>query len=343
MELYVGMDVSLKETSICVVNGHGEVMSEGTVTSNPEAIARFLADKACNAVRIGLESGPTSTWLWHALRAFGLPVICIDARHAKAALSMQINKSDRNDAVGIGRIMQAGWYREVQVKRLSCHAVRAVLNSRALLVKMKRDLENQIRGLLKNFGLVIGKAGGTTFAVQVKEYVVGTGLLHRAVSPLLEIREHVVVEIAAFDREALRLARNDVNIRRLMTIPGIGPISALSFAAAIDEPARFKRSRSVGAYIGLTPRRYASGEIDRTGHISKCGDTMLRSYLFEAAGVLLTRVARWCGLKAWGIRLAKRIGFNKARVAVARKLAVIMHRMWTDRTDFQWSKEEAAT
>jgi len=342
MELYVGMDVSLKETWICVVDGNGEVMTEGTVASNPEAIARFLIDKVPDALRIGLESGPTSTWLWHELRALSLPVICIDARHAKAALSMQINKSDRNDAVGIARIMQAGWYREVQVKRLSCHAVRAVLNSRALLVKMKGDLENQIRGLLKNLGLIIGKAGGNVFTARVKELVADMPVLQQAVRPLLTVRDSVAVEIAAFDRKLLKLARDDVNSRRLLTVPGIGPITALTFATVIDEPARFKRSRSVGAYIGLTPKRYASGEIDWTGRISRCGDTMLRSYLFEAAGVLLTRVAKWCGLKAWGLRLAKRIGFNKARVAVARKLAVIMHRMWRDETDFQWSKEEAA-
>ena len=293
-------------------------------------------------MRIGLESGPTSTWLWHELRSLGLPVLCIDARHAKAALSMQINKSDRNDATGIARIMQAGWYRAVQVKRLACHAVRAVLNSRALVIKMKRDLENQIRGLLKNFGLFIGKAGGNVFTARVRELVADVPLLQQAIWPLLTVRNSVVAEIAAFDRKLLKLARDDDNSRRLMTVPGIGPITALGFVTVVDQPERFKRSRSVGAYIGLTPRRYASGEIDRTGRISKCGDQMLRSYLFEAAGVLLTRVAKWCGLKAWGLRLAKRIGYKRARVAVARKLAVIMHRMWSDRTDFQWSKEEAA-
>ncbi len=149
MELYVGMDVSLKETSICVVDDNGEIVSEGTVISEPEAIAEFIRAKAAGATRIGLETGPTTTWLWHELRALGLPVICIDARHAKAALSMQINKSDRNDAAGIARIMQCGWYKEVQVKRLSCHEIRAVLNSRAQLVKIKRDLENQIRGLAR--------------------------------------------------------------------------------------------------------------------------------------------------------------------------------------------------
>ncbi len=185
MELYVGMDVSLKETSICVVDGNGEVVSEGTVISEPKAIAAFIKAKADGAMRIGLETGPTSTWLWHELRALGLPVICIDARHAKAALSMQINKSDRNDAVGLARIMQTGWYKEVQVKSLPCHEVRAVLNSRAQLVKIKRDLENQIRGLLKNLGLVIGKAGGKVFRHRVEELVGEHGLLQAAVRPLL--------------------------------------------------------------------------------------------------------------------------------------------------------------
>jgi len=342
MELYVGMDVSLKETSICVVDGSGEIVSEGTVISEPSAIAAFIKTNAVGAKRIGLETGPTTTWLWHELRALGLPVICIDARHAKAALSLQINKSDRNDAAGLARIMQCGWYKKVQVKSVSCHEIRAVLNARAQLVKVKRDLENQIRGLLKNLGLVIGKAGGSVFRRRVEELLGRHGLLWEAVRPLLEVREKVRREIAALYRKLLDLARDDVDSRRSMTVPSIGPITALAFRAAIDEPSRFQRSRSVGAYVGLTPRRYASGEVDWTGRISKCGDRMLRSYLFEAAGVLLTRVQHWSKLKAWGHRLWKRIGFKKAKVAVARKLAVILHRMWRDGTDFIWSTKEAA-
>lgn len=342
MEYYVGMDVSLKETSICVVDDDGEIQCEGTVISEPTAIAGFIKANAVNAKRVGLETGPTTTWLWHELRALDLPVICIDARHAKAALSMQINKSDRNDAVGLARIMQCGWYKEVQVKKLSCHEVRAVLGSRAQLVKIKLDLENQIRGLLKNRGLVIGKAGGNVFRRRAEELLGRDCLLWEAVRPLLEIREKVGREIAALYRKLLALARNDEDIRRSMAVPGIGPITALAFHSAIDEPDRFRRSRSVGAYVGLTPRRYASGEIDWSGRISKCGDQMLRTYLFEAAGVLLTRVPQWCRLKAWGHRLWKRIGFKKAKIAVARKLAVILHRMWCDKTDFIWSNTEAA-
>ena len=342
MELYVGMDVSLKETSICVVDGSGDIVSEGTVISEPSAIAAFLRAKAESAKRIGLETGPTTTWLWHELRALGLPVICIDARHAKAALSMQINKSDRNDAVGLARIMQAGWYKEVQVKSLPCHEIRAVLNSRAQLVKIKCDLENQIRGLLKNLGLVIGKAGGKVFHRQAEELVGEHRLLQEAVYPLLSVREFVRREIANLTRKLLALARDNDVSRRLMTVPGIGSINALAFCTAIGDPARFRHSRSVGAYFGLTPRRHASGEADWSGRISKCGDAMVRTYLFEAAGVLLTRVPQWCKLKAWGHRLWKRIGFKKAKIAVARKLAVILHRMWCDGTDFIWPSKEAA-
>jgi transposase len=254
---------------------------------------------------------------------------------------MQINKTDRNDAIGIARIMQTGWYREVQVKRLSCHEVRAALNSRALLVKMRQDVENQIRGLLKNLGLIIGKVGRSTFPTRVRELLVERPILEQAVLPLLSIGERLKAEIAEFDRMFLQMSRDNETAKRLTTVPGVGPITAFTFISAIDDPARFKRSRSVGAYLSLTPRRYASGETERNGRISRCGDDMLRCYLFEAAGVLLTRVPKWSPIKAWGVRLAKRIGFKKAKIAVARKLAVTMHRMWCDGTDFKWSNKEA--
>ena len=340
MEHYVGLDVSLKLTAICIVDRTGKIVREGVVTSDPETIAAFIKSHAPHVVRVGLETGATSTWLWTELNKMGLPIICIDARHAKAALKMQINKSDRNDAVGIARIMQCGWYKEVRVKDLNSHAIKALLISRALLVKIKRDIENQIRGLLKNLGLVIGRAKMNVFAVRAAELAEARPELAAAVEPLLKAREAVGRQIADLDRKVMRMARNDAQVRRFMTAPGVGPITALCFLATIDDPTRFKRSRSVGAYVGLTTRRYASGEIDWTGRISKCGDKMLRSYLYEAANVLLTRVARWSTLKAWGIRLAKRSGLRKAKVAVARKLAVILHRMWIEGTEFKWSSKE---
>jgi transposase len=254
---------------------------------------------------------------------------------------MQINKSDRNDAVGIARIMQCGWYKEVRVKDLDSHAIKALLVSRALLVKMKRDLENQIRGLLKNLGLVIGRAKMTTFWARATELIADRPALAAAVEPLLKAREALERQIDDLDRKVLAMARNEPEVRRFMTAPGVGPITALCYFATIDDPTRFTKSRNVGAYVGLTTRRYASGEIDRTGRISKCGDAMLRSYLYEAANVLLTRVAKWSALKAWGMRVAKRSSLAKAKVAVARKLAVILHRMWIDGTEFNWSSKEA--
>ena len=342
MEFYVGLDVSLKQTSICVVDQTGLIVREGVVDSDPEAISVFMKSKAPDAVRIGLETGPTSTWLWTELKRLGLPVICIDARHAKAVLKMQINKSDRNDAIGIARIMQTGWFKEVHVKDIDSHSVRALLGSRALLVKIKRDLENQVRGLFKNLGLVIGRGTFNVFAVPAEELIEDRPELVAAVRPLLEARNAVEQQVRELDRKVTKLARRDAQVRRFMTVPGVGPVTALAFKATIDDPARFARSRSVGAYVGLTSRRHASGEVDWSGRISKCGDAMLRSYLFEAAGVLLTRVPKWCAVKAWGRRLAKRNGLSKAKVAVARKLAVILHRMWIDGTEFNWSKEIAA-
>src|SRR6478735_2955392 len=338
MEYYVGLDVSLKQTSICVVDQSGSVVREGVVDSDPEAISVYMRSKAPGAVRIGLETGPTSTWLWTELKRLGLPVICIDARHAKAVLKMQINKSDRNDAIGIARIMQTGWFKEVHVKDIDSHTVRALLASRALLVKIKRDLENHVRGLLKNLGLVIGRAKFNVFAVRAEELIEGRPELIAAIRPLLEARTAVEQQVSELDRKVMKLARHDAQVRRFMTVPGVGPITALAFKATIDDPARFARSRSVGAY----GRRHASGEVDWSGRISKCGDAMLRSYLFEAAGVLLTRVPKWSAVKAWGVKLVKRNGLRKAKVAVARKLAVILHRMWIDGTEFNWSKKEIA-
>ena len=334
MEYYVGLDVSLKLTAICIVDRTGKIEREGVVPSDPEAIAIFIKLHAPHVARVGLETGATATWLWTELNKLGLPVVCIDARHAKAALRMQINKSDRNDAVGIARIMQCGWYKEVRVKDLDSHAIKALLVSRALLVKIKRDVENQIRGLLKNLGLVIGRAKMNVFAVRAGELIQDRPELAAAAAPLLKTREVIERQIADLDRKVMRMARNDIQVRRFMTVPGVGPITALCYRATIDDPTRFKKSRSVGAYAGLTTRRYASGEIDWTGRISKCGDAMLRSYLYEAANVLLTRVAKWSALKSWGMRVAKRSSLRKAKV-VARKLAVILHRMWIDGTEFK--------
>ena len=229
MAHYVGLDVSLKQTSICVVSDTGSVVREGVVDSDPEAIAAFVRSRAPDTVRVGLESGPTATWLWTELRRLGVPVICIDARHAKAVLKMQINKSDRNDAIGIARIMQTGWFKEVRVKDLDSHTLKALLVSRALLVKIKRDLENQIRGLLKNVGLVIGRAKFNVFAVRAAELIEDRPELIAVVGPLLKARKAIEQQTDDLDRKVVKLARYDAQVRRFMTVPGVGPITALCF------------------------------------------------------------------------------------------------------------------
>jgi transposase len=336
MDTYVGLDVSLRQTSVCVVDGTGVIQFERTIASDPDAIAALVHAHAPTVRRVGLESGPTSMWLWRALVERGLPAICIDARHAKAALSMQINKSDRNDAAGIARIMQTGWYRQVQIKSPHSHAIRGLLNSRWLLVKVQRDLENQVRGLLKSSGLIIGRAKDGVFSGRTKALLAPHAELAAIALPLLEAREAIHQQLGQLERRVRQLAREHKQTSAFMTVPGVGPMTALAFLSTVDDPTRFRHARAVGAYVGLTPRRYASGEIDWTGRVSKCGDAMLRTYLFEAAGVLLTRVQKWCALKAWGLRLAKRSGMKKARTAVARKLAVILLHMWRDGSQFQW-------
>jgi transposase len=341
MTQYVGLDVSMEETSVCVVDAAGATVWEGKVISEPEAIVRMLHRRAPEAEKVGLETGPTSTWLWHELRAAGVAVICIDARHAQAALSMRLNKTDRNDAAGLAQLMRMGWYREVQVKQLAAHGDSALLMSRALLVRQRCELENQVRGLMKNFGLRPRATKGKAFEQSVRSLAARCAALKEVVIPMLSAWAALYQQIAVLTRAVQERTKHSAACRRLMTMPGVGPMTALAFSATLDDPARFRHSASVGAYLGLTPRRYASGEIDRMGRISRCGDRLMRSYLFEAANIMLTRTRQTNSLKSWGAKLAKRAGFKKARVALARKMAVVLHRMWVDGTDFGAPKRAA--
>jgi transposase len=342
MEQFVGLDVSQDMTHVCVIDSNGKIVWQGTCLSTPEGISGAVKARAPNAIRIGLESGPLSTWHWHALKAKGLPVVCLDARHAKAALNMQMNKTDKNDAHGIAQIVKTGWYREVGVKSLDSHTIRSMLGARAQLVAMRVEVTNQIRGILKTFGVVLRRRDGLTFEALVNEACSQAGnRLSHTINSLLSVYAGLKQQILCLDRELIRYARESEICRRLMTIPGIGILTAIAFVTTIDDPVRFAKSSSVGAYLGLTPRRYQSGEADRNGGISKCGDPLVRAYLFEAATTLLTRVEKWSALKAWGLRIAKRSGMKKATVAVARKLAVIMHRLWADGGTFRWSSAEA--
>ena len=325
METFVGLDVSLKETSVCVLNQVGTVIFEGKVVSEPKAITRLIRKHATNVARVGLESGPTSVWLSHALLAEGLPLACLDARHAEAVLSVRPNKSDRSDARGLAEMVRVGWFKMVQLKSLTSHERKALLIARHQLVEMRVRIDNQLRGILKTFGLVIGKCGHGQIGRRAQELAEGHPGIDCVVASMVAVRDNLLKQVAVFDRAIRRLAKTDDTARRLMTVPGVGPVVALAYMAVIDDPGRFGRARDVGSYLGLTPQRYQSGEVDLTGRISKCGDGFARTCLYEAAGVLLTRVRRWSPLKAWGVRLMKRVGAKKAKVAVARKLAVILH------------------
>ena len=336
MKQYVGLDVSQKETSVCVVDEVGQVLFEGKAKSDPGALAALLRKRAPQAERIGFETGAMASWLWHELRRVDLPVVCIDARHAHAALSVRMNKSDQNDARGLAELVRVGWYREVKVKSEESQKIRAILVARSRLVSMRRDIENQVRSLIKEYGLLFPRAIGLQFRNQVSELLGNDHPLLSVISPLLLIHEHICQQQNKFDEEVRRLAKADETTRRLVTVPGVGVVTALTFRHTIDDPSRFGSASSVGAYLGLTPRRNQSGETDINGKISRWGDRLLRTYLFEAATVLLYRTKKWSPLKAWGMKLAKRIGMRKAKVAIARKIAVVLHCIWVDGTSFDW-------
>jgi transposase len=345
MKTYVGLDVSQATTAICVVDDEGKTLAEGVTATEPSAIAAFVRRRAPDAVRIGMETGPLAVWLWNELRALGLPVVCMDARHANAGLKVMLAKTDRNDAAGIAQLVRTGWFRQVHVKAEASHAVRAELATRTLLVRMRCDLENQIRGVLKTFGLVIGKAPSRL--VKRAHEILADELAEKPefaslVQTLLAVRADIVDQIAALDTKLRARARTVPVCRRFMTVPGVGPTTALAVWAGIDDAGRFARSRDVGAYFGLTPRRYASGEVNRSGRITKRGDGTVRTLLYEAANVLLVKISRTSSLREWGLGIAQRSGFKKAKVAVARKLAVLLHRLWRDGTEFRWSTTPAA-
>jgi transposase len=336
MEHYAGLDVSLKETSVCIVDRAGQVVREVKVATEPEAILAILAE------RIGLEAGPLSQWLCSELAEAGLPVICVETRHMKAALSAQVNKSDRNDARGIAHMMRVGLYRPVHVKTLASQKRRMLLTGRQLLQAKALDIESDLRGTLRNFGFKVGMVGTVKFEARIRELVADHSDLVAIVEPLLIARKVLREQLGVLHRQLLAAVRHDEVCRRLMTMPGVGPVVALTFRVTVDVPGRFTRSKAVGAIFGLTPRRHQSGEIDRTGGISKCGDAMMRTTLYQAAQVMLTRTNKWSWLKAWGMKIARRRGMKRAIVAVARRMAVIMHRMWVDGTEFCWTREEVA-
>jgi transposase len=334
MSYYAGIDVSLEQSSVCVLDGEGKIIREAKVASEPEALIAWFGSLGLAMTRIGLEAGPLSQWLFAAMKQAGLPVELLETRHVRNAFKTMPVKTDRKDARGIAELMRMGWFRPVHCKSISAQETRAILTTRTLIEAKLRDVEMSLRGVLRGFGLKVGKTTPTNFSERIKELVSGHANLQVVADALLAVREVLLREFRGFEKRVRTMARHDGRATLLMTTTGVGAVISLTYAAAIDDPARFKNSKQVGAHYGITPKRYQSGEIDYTGRISKIGDKSVRTALYQAAHIILMRPVKASALKTWAMQLAKRVGMAKAKVALARKLAVIMHRMLVDEKPF---------
>src|SRR5467141_4070524 len=335
MEYYAGIDVSLECSSVCVVDASGKIIREGKVASEPDALINWLKSRGYELIRVGLEAGPLSQWLFAAMREAGLAVELLETRHVRKAFEAMPVKSDRNDARGIAQLMRLGWFRPVHCKSMGAQEVRAVLTARKLIQTKLQDVENSLRGILRGFGLKVGKTTDLSFAGRIQELVKGHPNLEMIAEALLSVRAVLLREFNVFEKRVRAMSRLDAKAKLLMSTPAVGPIVSLTYAAAVDDPARFKSSKRAEAHFGLTPKRYQSGETDYSGRISKIGDASVREALYEAAHIMLTKPIKRCsGLKSWAMRIARRAGTNKAKVALARKLAVIMLRMLKDNVPF---------
>lgn len=334
MDHYAGIDVSLEYSSVCVVDASGKIVREGKVASEPAALIGWFGSLGFEVVRIGLEAGPLSQWLFAAMKEAGLAVELLETRHVRNAFKTMPVKTDRKDARGIAELVRLGWFRPVHCKSMGAQETRAMLTARTLVQSKLRDIEMSLRGILRGFGLKVGKSTSNRFAGRVNELVVGHPTLQVVAEALLAAHAVLLREFKGFEKRVRTMARQDAGARLLMSAPGVGAVVSLTVTSAIDDPARFKHSKTVGAHYGMTPKRYQSGETDYTGRISKIGDKSVRTALFQAAHIILTRPVKGSALKSWAMRLAKRVGMQKAKVALARKLAVIMHRMLVDGKPF---------
>jgi transposase len=333
---FVGLDVSKDETAVCIRDEGGDIAASFKKPTDPDVLLRALSKDLAQIDCVVLETGRMANWLYDELSQRGLPMVCIDARQAHAVLSQMHNKTDENDAAMLSELARTGFYKKIEVKSRLAQERRALLRAREVAIKMRMNTENTIRGLLASFGIRLPKQL-KTYELRVQKVLEGHAVLAGILSPLLTLRTEALRQAAVLTKEMTRHAREDEACRRLMTIPGVGAVSAVTYVATIDNPDRFKRSRSVGAYIGLTSRRYQSGDIDYGGRISRRGDRMLRTVLYEAANSLLCCVKSGLGqhLKDWATALKKRTSHKKAVVALARKLSVIMHAIWKDGTEFE--------
>jgi transposase len=341
MRKVVGLDISLKKIAVCVLGRDGQLVWQGKVDAEPGPLAERLRPWRDEIDLVGLEACPLSEWLHRHLVADGYNAVCVETRQAQRFLSTRPVKTDRNDARGIAEMMRIGHYRPVHVKSAEAQLVRTILQARRQIVASLLQMQGSIRGLLRMHGLKVGEIHRNRFENRARDLLEEMPSLACAIEPLLRILERLTAERKALDKRLEQTARSDAVRQRLMSIPGVGPITSLAFRVTVDDPSRFDSSKAVGAHLGLTPRVYQSGETDRSGQISKAGDHMLRHLLYEAASALMTRCRQPSRLRAWGIAIARRRGAKRARVAVARKLAVIMQRMWVSGSEFQTGMEKA--
>jgi transposase len=335
MNHYAGIDVSLECSSVCVVDASGKIVREGKVASEPEALIAWFSSAGVWLERIGLEAGPLSQWLYAAMKQAGLAVELLETRHVSKAFEAMPVKSDRNDARNIAQLMRLGWFRPVHCKSIVAQEVRAMLTARKLVQSKLLDIENSLRGILRGFGLKVGKTNKTGFAGRIEELVQGHPNLEVIAQALLRARAVLLTEFKGFDKRVRQSSRLHPHARLLMSTPAVGPVISLTYACAIDDPTRFRSCKQAGPQFGLTPKKHQSGETDYSGRISKLGDASVREALYEAAHIILTKPIKGCTqLKSWAMRIARRAGMSKAKVALARKLAVIMLRMLKDNMTF---------
>jgi transposase len=341
MEYFAGIDLGKEALNFHVVDERGKTLRHGRIAATPEAALAALSDFQLS--KVGVEAGPYGQWMVEGLRRGGAPGVLIETRQMKAFASNRKVKTDTRDAEKIAQAMRCNLYLEVYLKSEAARHKRTLLGARRDLSGTRVRLQNSVRGLLKDYGVKLRSQSTPRFEKAVREELekhppaISTGL-----APMLSCLAHVRLEQAKLDREVRRLARTDGVCRLLMSVPGVGPVVSLAFRATIDDPARFQDSARLGPYIGLTPSKYQSGKTNRDGRITKEGDHLLRAYLYEAATVLLTRVKAPCALQSWGQALLERRGRARATVAVARKLAIVMHRIWLSGKPFDWREAPQA-
>lgn len=344
MKYYAGLDISNKDTSICILDVDGNIVKEAKVLSDPDSINRYLKKTGLHFENIGIEAGALSHWLVTGLRAYEWNVTCIDSRFMAAILSVNINKTDRNDARAIANAMRCNNYKAVHIKSIESIQMNCLLTTRKTLVHQRIQLNGVIRGVLKTFGIKL-PTGKKTIREAIKEALgfdeftpqdqkLSSSVDWNVIETLIICSEKVTEQLEILEHKLESLAKKDHVIQRLMTHDGVGIVTAMTYKAEIDDPTRFKKSRSVGAYFGMTPSQYSSGETVKQGRISKHGSTECRTLLHEAGVVLITRTKKKSKLRSWGLKKKCKLKTQKAAMAVGRKIAVNLHRMWIEERDF---------